>query len=119
MPGAAGRKAAADYVFHVAVTWWDESVYRDMGVLAQEHGVRFKHFMAHVAPIMADDEILVNCSAARSNWARSHGSTPKRRAGVPAAARTAGAGITGPEAIRYRVRRPEEKRPTAPSALPR
>src|SRR5476649_1857785 len=27
------RKAASDYGFHVAVTWWDDSVYRDMGTL--------------------------------------------------------------------------------------
>ena len=29
------EKAAADYAFHVAVTWWDESVHRDMGTLVQ------------------------------------------------------------------------------------
>lgn len=55
------EKAAADYAFHVAVTWWDESVHRDMGVLASEHGVQsFKHFMAYKNAIMCDDEILVN-----------------------------------------------------------
>lgn len=55
------EKAASDYAFHVAVTWWDESVHREMGVLAQEHGVAsFKHFMAYKGAIMADDEILVN-----------------------------------------------------------
>src|SRR5688572_16194717 len=42
------EKAASDYAFHVAVTWWDESVHRDMGILANEHGVQsFKHFMAY------------------------------------------------------------------------
>ncbi|HEY8011265.1 MAG TPA: dihydropyrimidinase [Rudaea sp.] len=55
------EKAASDYAFHVAVTWWDESVHRDMGTLAHEHGVAsFKHFMAYKNAIMADDEILVN-----------------------------------------------------------
>ncbi len=29
------EKAAADYSFHVAVTWWDESVHADMGTLVQ------------------------------------------------------------------------------------
>jgi dihydropyrimidinase len=54
------EKAAADYSFHVAVTWWDESVPRDMGTLVAEHGVNsFKHFMAYKNAIMADDEILV------------------------------------------------------------
>jgi dihydropyrimidinase len=60
------EKAAADYGFHVAVTWWDESVHRDMGTLVHEHGVSsFKHFMAYKNAIMADDGILVN-SFARS-----------------------------------------------------
>jgi dihydropyrimidinase len=54
------RKAAGDYTFHVAVTWWDESVHRDMGTLVREHGVNsFKHFMAYKNAIMADDETLV------------------------------------------------------------
>lgn len=33
------EKAVADYSFHVAVTWWDDSVHRDMGILVREHGV--------------------------------------------------------------------------------
>ncbi len=54
------EKAAADYSFHVAVTWWDESVSRDMGTLTTEHGVNsFKHFMAYKNAIMCDDETLV------------------------------------------------------------
>ncbi len=54
------EKAATDYSFHIAVTWWDESVPRDMGTLVKEHGVNsFKHFMAYKNAIMADDEILV------------------------------------------------------------
>jgi hypothetical protein len=41
------EKSACDYSFHVAVTWWDESVSEDMGTLTREHGVNsFKHFMA-------------------------------------------------------------------------
>jgi dihydropyrimidinase len=55
------EKAVADYSFHVAVTWWDDSVYEDMGTLVRDHGVNsFKHFMAYKGAIMADDEILVN-----------------------------------------------------------
>ena len=56
-----GEKAVADYSFHVAITWWDDSVYEDMGTLVRDHGVNsFKHFMAYKGAIMADDEILVN-----------------------------------------------------------
>ena len=54
------EKAATDYSFHVAVTWWDDSVSKDMGTLVEKHGVNsFKHFMAYKNAIMADDEILV------------------------------------------------------------
>ncbi|SIP95924.1 dihydropyrimidinase [Marinobacterium stanieri] len=53
-------KAAADYSFHVAITWWDESVHADMETLVKHHGVNsFKHFMAYKNAIMADDETLV------------------------------------------------------------
>lgn len=54
------EKAAADYSFHVAITWWDETVSRDMGLLVKDHGVNsFKHFMAYKGAIMCDDEVLV------------------------------------------------------------
>ena len=55
------EKSAADYGFHVAVTWWSDSVHRDMGQLVKEEGVNsFKHFMAYKNAIMCDDETLVN-----------------------------------------------------------
>lgn len=55
------EKAATDYSFHVAVTWWDDSVHADMKTLAEQHGVNsFKHFMAYKNAIMCDDETLVN-----------------------------------------------------------
>ena len=54
------EKSAADYGFHVAITWWDDSVYRDMGTLVATEGVNsFKHFMAYKNAIMCDDETLV------------------------------------------------------------
>jgi len=55
------EKAACDYTFHVAITWWDETVKKDMKTLAEQHGVNsFKHFMAYKNAIMCDDETLVN-----------------------------------------------------------
>ena len=55
------EKSAADYGFHVAVTWWSEDVKRDMGTLVQQEGINsFKHFMAYKNAIMCDDETLVN-----------------------------------------------------------
>ena len=55
------EKAASDYSFHVAITWWDETVNQAMKTLTRDYGVNsFKHFMAYKGAIMADDEILVN-----------------------------------------------------------
>jgi dihydropyrimidinase len=55
------EKAACDYSFHVAITWWDETVHRDMEILTKQYGVNsFKHFMAYKGAIMCDDEVLVN-----------------------------------------------------------
>ncbi|MCY7306451.1 MAG: dihydropyrimidinase [Rhodoferax sp.] len=55
------EKSAADHGFHVAVTWWSDSVHADMGTLVREEGINtFKHFMAYKNAIMCDDETLVN-----------------------------------------------------------
>ncbi|MCH9695491.1 MAG: dihydropyrimidinase [Gammaproteobacteria bacterium] len=55
------EKSVSDYTFHVAITWWDDSVYEDMGTLVRDHGVNsFKHFMAYKNAIMCDDETLIN-----------------------------------------------------------
>ena len=55
------EKSAADYGFHVAVTWWSDAVREDMGTLVRDEGVNsFKHFMAYKNAIMCDDETLVN-----------------------------------------------------------
>ena len=55
------EKSVADYSFHVAITWWDETVHADMKTLVEKYGVNsFKHFMAYKGAIMATDEILVN-----------------------------------------------------------
>jgi dihydropyrimidinase len=54
------QKSCADYSFHVAITWWSDEVYRDMGTLVKERGVNsFKHFMAYKNAIMVPDENLV------------------------------------------------------------
>ena len=51
------EKSVADYSFHVAVTWWDDTVHADMRTLVQERGVNsFKHFMAYKGALMVDDD---------------------------------------------------------------
>lgn len=55
------EKSATDYGFHVAITWWDDSVQEAMHTLVREEGINsFKHFMAYKNAIMCDDETLVN-----------------------------------------------------------
>src|ERR1700722_7108638 len=55
------EKSAADYGFHVAVTWWSDQVADEMGVLTREHGVNsFKHFMAYKGALMVDDGVLLH-----------------------------------------------------------
>jgi len=52
--------SVANYSFHVAITWWDDSVHKDMGELVENYGVNsFKHFMAYKNAIMCTDDILV------------------------------------------------------------
>ena len=53
----ADEKVVCDYSFHVAVTWWDESVGKEMEVLCKERGVNsFKTFMAYKDVMMTTDE---------------------------------------------------------------
>ena len=53
------KKAAADYSFHVAVTWWSEQVSQEMGTLTREYGVNsFKHFTAYKGSMGVDDAVL-------------------------------------------------------------
>jgi len=55
------EKAAADYSFHVAVTWWSDQVAAEMQALARDHGVNsFKHFMAYKGALMVDDGVLLH-----------------------------------------------------------
>ena len=54
-------QSACDYSLHVAITWWDDTVHRDMEALVHEGGVNsFKHFMAYKGVNMADDATLVS-----------------------------------------------------------
>src|ERR1051326_1439069 len=54
------KKSAADYSFHVAITWWSDAVREEMGVLTAKHGVNsFKHFMAYKGAIMVTDEQIL------------------------------------------------------------
>ncbi len=49
-------KAAADYSFHVAITWWGEQVWKDMEEVVKRGVNTFKHFMAYKGALMVNDD---------------------------------------------------------------
>ena len=53
------EKAAADYGFHMAVTWWDKQVFDEMETCVKTYGINtFKHFMAYKGALMVNDDQL-------------------------------------------------------------
>ena len=53
--------AAGDFAFHMVVTWWDETVAREMEICVKEHGITsFKTFMAYKGALGIDDNELYN-----------------------------------------------------------
>ncbi|WP_421725370.1 dihydropyrimidinase [Bauldia sp.] len=49
-------KAAADYSFHMAITWWDEPVWKEMEEVVKRGINTFKHFMAYKGALMVNDD---------------------------------------------------------------
>jgi dihydropyrimidinase len=96
---AKSEKAASDYGFHVAVTWWSDQVREEMGILTREHGVNsFKHFMAYKGALMADDGVLLNSiSRALELGALCNVHAENGDAVAHLQAKLLAAGITGPE----------------------
>lgn len=55
----ADGKVCCDYGLHVAITWWDQSVSDEMGILVNERGVNsFKVFMAYKGLFQLSDTEL-------------------------------------------------------------
>ena len=53
------EKAACDYGFHMAVTWWDKQVFDEMETVVKTYGINtFKHFMAYKGALMVNDDEL-------------------------------------------------------------
>jgi dihydropyrimidinase len=53
------EKAASDYSFHMAVTWWDKQIWDEMATVVKTYGINsFKHFMAYKGALMVNDEEL-------------------------------------------------------------
>ena len=49
-------KAATDYTFHMAITWWGEQVFNEMAEVTDRGINTFKHFMAYKGSLMVDDD---------------------------------------------------------------
>ena len=49
-------KAAADYSFHMAITWWGEQVWKEMAEVVNRGVNTFKHFMAYKGALMVNDD---------------------------------------------------------------
>ncbi len=60
---ARAQKAATDYSFHMAITWWSEQVRAEMAEVVARGVTSFKHFMAYKGAIMVDDGVLVQSFA--------------------------------------------------------
>jgi dihydropyrimidinase len=93
------EKSAGDYGFHVAVTWWDDSVHRDMGTLVPGgrreqlqalHGLQERH---HVRRRDPGEQLQARARTRR----HAHRARRERRAGVPAAAGDGAHGHHRPE----------------------
>jgi dihydropyrimidinase len=53
------ERAACDYGFHMAVTWWDRQVFDEMDACVKTYGINsFKHFMAYKGALMVNDDQL-------------------------------------------------------------
>jgi dihydropyrimidinase len=49
-------KAAGDYSFHMAITWWSEQVWKEMAEVVNRGINTFKHFMAYKGALMVNDD---------------------------------------------------------------
>ncbi|ROU02899.1 dihydropyrimidinase [Histidinibacterium lentulum] len=49
-------RAACDYSFHMAVTWWGEQVFDEMKEVVDRGITTFKHFMAYKGALMVQDD---------------------------------------------------------------
>ena len=49
-------KAAGDYSFHMAITWWGEPVWHEMEEVVKRGINTFKHFMAYKGSLMVNDD---------------------------------------------------------------
>ena len=49
-------RAACDYSYHMAITWWGQKVWEDMDASVKAGMTSFKHFMAYKGALMVNDD---------------------------------------------------------------
>lgn len=49
-------KAACDFSFHMAITWWSEQVFNEMATVVDSGINTFKHFLAYKGALMVNDD---------------------------------------------------------------
>ena len=49
-------RAACDYSYHMAITWWGQKVFDDMPKVVEKGINTFKHFMAYKGALMVNDD---------------------------------------------------------------
>lgn len=96
-------RAACDYSFHMAVTWWSEQVFDEMETVVKERGINtFKHFLAYKGALMVNDDELYSSFMRLAEL----GATPMVHAEngdvvAELSAKLLAEGNTGPEAHAY------------------
>ena len=96
-------RAACDYSFHMAITWWGEQVFNEMETVVRERGINtFKHFMAYKGALMInDDEMYASFKRCAELGAIPMVHAENGDVVAELSAQLLAAGNTGPEAHAY------------------
>jgi len=106
--GWADAKVCCDYSLHMAITWWDENVAKEMTAVTTKMGINsFKVFMAYKDVFMLRDNEIIECfKEVKQVGGIGQVHAENGDVIVENCAKLLAAGITGPEG--HPLSRPEE-----------